>query len=201
MPTYSQLKPEGYLPRLADEELESALATFGAVEICGPRWCGKSWTASSFAESVTFVDEDPDLYASDSSLALLGERPHLVDEWQDAPAIWNAARHAVDARAGTRGSFILTGSSIPLHSEHRHSGAGRIGRVRMRTMTLAETGESTCRVSLRDSSRVDSSRCASRLASPRWPEPSVGAAGRQSLRVGRWIPRGSSRTTSSFSST
>lgn len=149
MPAYSTLKPKGYLPRLADGELERALAIFDAVEVCGPRWCGKSWTATSFSESVTFVDDAPELYASDPSLALLGERPHLMDEWQDVPAIWNVVRHTVDEESQNKGSYILTGSSTPPHPERRHSGAGRIGRVRMRTMTLAETGESSCEVSLR----------------------------------------------------
>lgn len=147
---YSKLKPEGYMPRLTDTLIDSYLHSFGAVEISGTRWCGKSWTASAFAESVVRVDENKSLYQEEPSLALLGDKPHVVDEWQDVPAIWNVVRHHIDDQGNKPGQYILTGSSTPPEEEERHSGAGRIGRIRMRTMTLSETGVSKKTVSLKD---------------------------------------------------
>lgn len=152
---YGSLKPKGYLPRLLDSVVEKRLAEFGAVEICGTRWSGKSWTALAFAESVTKVDEGVSLYEEDSVLALLGNLPHVVDEWQDVPVVWNYVRHAVDDRGNIPGQYLLTGSSTPLVEEGRHSGAGRISRARMRTMTLFEQGISTGAVSLRSSLRAN----------------------------------------------
>lgn len=149
MVRYSPLKPDGYVPRLVDSLVERKLADFGALEIQGTRWSGKSWTASAFANSITRVDEGIDLYEEDPALALLGERPHAIDEWQDVPSIWNRVRHDIDDASNEPGQFLLTGSSTPPEDESRHSGAGRISRVRMRTMTLAERGLSTAKVSLR----------------------------------------------------
>lgn len=149
MARYTDLRPKGYIPRFADESVERRLSSVGAVEIQGTRWCGKSWTASAFAESMTRADEDALLYENDPSLALIGARPHAIDEWQDVPAIWNRVRHAIDDAANEPGQFILTGSSSPSTEEERHSGAGRISRIRMRTMTFAERGLSTKAVSLR----------------------------------------------------
>lgn len=148
MVRYSPLKPDGYVPRLVDSLVERKLADFGALEIQGTRWSGKSWTASAFANSITKVDEGIDLYEEDPALALLGERPHAIDEWQDVPSIWNRVRHDIDDASNEPGQFLLTGSSTPPEDESRHSGAGRISRVRMRTMTLAERGLSTAKVSL-----------------------------------------------------
>ena len=149
MTRYGKLKPQGYLPRQIDALVERRLAEFGAVEIRGTRWSGKSWTSLAFAESVVHVDEGTALYEENPALALLGEHPHAIDEWQDVPAIWNYARHAVDDAANAPGQFILTGSSTPLEEGERHSGAGRMSRIRMRTMTLAERGVSSGAVSLR----------------------------------------------------
>ena len=152
MLAYSSLKPKGYIPRIADRLVEQGLSEFGGVEICGPRWCGKSWTSLAFGESLTRVDELAEILVDDPSLALRGGTPHIIDEWQDVPAIWNAVRHSIDDSANNPGRFILTGSSAPLEIKEgrakRHSGAGRIARVRMGTMTLAETGESNASVSL-----------------------------------------------------
>lgn len=145
---YTKLKPAAYIPRFADKLVEDHLNAFGAVEIGGTMWCGKSWTASAFAESIVRVDENSTLYQDDPSLTLMGAQPHAIDEWQDVPAIWNLVRHRIDDSANEPGQFILTGSSTPPEHEKRHSGAGRIGRIRMRTMTLAETGESSEKVSL-----------------------------------------------------
>ncbi len=137
------LRPGGYRSRIADKLVAEGLSRFGAVEVCGPRWCGKSWTSLAHGNSITRVDENASIYADDPSLALLGESPHVVDEWQDIPAIWNAVRHAVDDAANSPGQYILTGSSAPLKSkdeERRHSGAGRIARIQMSTMTQYELG-------------------------------------------------------------
>ena len=149
MVAYGTEKPKTYRPRLVDERLQRLLSTFGAVEIRGTKWCGKSWAALAFGESVVHLD-DPNVKAlveADPSLALQGARPHVVDEWQEIPSTWDAARRAVDA-AGDRGLFILTGSSTPAKDSVTHSGAGRIARVDMSTMTLWERGLSTGAVSL-----------------------------------------------------
>jgi hypothetical protein len=147
---YGSQKPRGYRPRFVDEVVARRLEDFGALEICGTRWCGKSWTAAAFAQSVTRVDENARVIADDPLLALTGAAPHVVDEWQDVPAIWNAVRHAVDDSANAPGRYILTGSSTPPDgpSDVRHSGAGRIACVRMRTMTLLESGVAAGGVSL-----------------------------------------------------
>lgn len=86
MGEYETLRPEGYLPRLADGLVRSALEEFGGVEVCGPRWCGKSWTSMAHGASITRVDEHASLYEDDPALALIGARPHVVDEWHDVPA-------------------------------------------------------------------------------------------------------------------
>ncbi len=140
---YTSNKPNGYRPRLVDRLIETYLKNFGAVEICGTRWSGKSWTAAAFSNSIVHIDEQPDLYNADPSLALLGDQPHAIDEWQDAVGIWNRVRHHIDDSANKAGQFILTGSSTPIANENRHSGAGRIAKLRMRTMTLYERGLST----------------------------------------------------------
>lgn len=146
-------KPEGYMPRVADAQIERYLKAFGAVEIAGTKWCGKTWSALMQGASVSYVDENLDLARADPSMMLIGDRPHVIDEWQRVPAIWDCVRHEVDRARGTRGAFILTGSSTPAprQGEQRpaHSGAGRIGRVRMSPMSLFESGESTGQVSLK----------------------------------------------------
>lgn len=145
-------KPEGYLPRVADVQIERYLKAFGAVEIAGTKWCGKTWSALMHGASVSYVDESLDLARADPSMMLIGDRPHVIDEWQRVPAIWDCVRHEVDRARGTRGAFILTGSSTPATRQGEqgpaHSGAGRIGRVRMSPMSLFESGESTGQVSL-----------------------------------------------------
>ena len=145
-------KPEGYMPRVADAQIERYLKAFGAVEIAGTKWCGKTWSALMQGASVSYVDESLDLARADPSMMLIGDRPHVIDEWQRVPAIWDCVRHEVDRARGTRGAFILTGSSTPATRQGEqgpaHSGAGRIGRVRMSPMSLFESGESTGQVSL-----------------------------------------------------
>lgn len=145
----------GYLPRIADKKMDLALKSSGAVLIAGPKWCGKTETAKQFAKSILFM-QHPDFsdnYLKMASLKpselLEGETPRLIDEWQDAPVLWNAVRFTVDRRK-KRGQFILTGSVIPKIANNMHSGAGRISRLNMRTMSLFESNESTGEISLAD---------------------------------------------------
>jgi uncharacterized protein len=148
------LTQRGYHPRLIDKELTSMLETFGAVCIEGPRWCGKTWSSLNQSNSVIYVDDPSNdsrvlkLVSMDVNYALDGDAPHLIDEWQRFPPIWDAVRRSVDDR-GRRGQYILTGSSVPDFTGVSHSGAGRIGRMRMRTMTLYESGDSDGSVSLK----------------------------------------------------
>lgn len=148
----NSISPDGYIPRVVDEQIDEYLRAFGAVEIAGTKWCGKTWAALRHGASVSYVDENLSLAQADPSLMLLGERPHVIDEWQRVPSIWDTVRHEVDRTRATRGAFILTGSSTPTLGRGTdapvHSGAGRIGRVRMHPMSLAESGESTGQVSL-----------------------------------------------------
>jgi predicted AAA+ superfamily ATPase len=145
--------PDSYRPRIADGLLLAALQRAGAVQVLGPKWCGKTTTAEQVAHSTVFF-QDPDtreanlrIAADRPSLLLQGEKPLLLDEWQDAPVIWDAVRFAVD-RSNAVGQFILTGSTAAKSDEIRHSGTGRFARVRMRTMSLYESGESDGSISL-----------------------------------------------------
>ena len=145
------ITPSHYKPRIVDPLITRYLELFGAVEVSGTKWCGKTWTALAHGRSVTYVDRgaNQDIAAADPSYALVGESPHVIDEWQRVPAIWDTVRHAIDDAAGQKGLWILTGSSTPLKSGAvSHSGAGRIGRIRMHPMSLAESGDSTASVSL-----------------------------------------------------
>lgn len=144
-----------YKPRVIDGAVCRYLSAFGAVCIEGPKWCGKTWT-SSFHSKSEFLIGDPAnnfqnraLAEMSPSIVLEGETPRLIDEWQEVPSIWDAVRYTVDGRA-EKGQFILTGSSTPKRKGVLHSGAGRIGRLRMRTMSLYESGESSGVVSLED---------------------------------------------------
>jgi predicted AAA+ superfamily ATPase len=144
------LRPDGYRPRLVDSRLDTLLRAFGGVEITGAKWCGKTWTALAHARSVDRLDEEATFRAAqlDPSLVLTGDTPHLVDEWQEVVGIWDAARRHIDANAHAKGQLLLTGSSIPKGDGIRHSGTGRIARLRMRPMALFETGDSTGDISL-----------------------------------------------------
>ena len=148
------LTPEGYQPRLIEERLDALMRAFGCVELVGPKWCGKTWTALSRSVSVTKLDRRQDREAAelDPSLALVGQTPHLVDEWQEVPEVWDAARRYVDDAGNRKGLLLLTGSARLKQRDRsrvRHSGAGRIARLAMRPMSLAELGESTGEVSLK----------------------------------------------------
>lgn len=148
-----KLTPEGYQPRLIEKRLDSLMRGFGCVEITGPKWCGKTWTASTRAVSVTKLDVTSEREAAemDPNLALVGEKPHLVDEWQEVPEVWDACRRAVDDSGNTRGSFLFTGSTnLPKKKREkvRHTGTGRIARLTMRPMTLLESGQAEAKISL-----------------------------------------------------
>ncbi|MDY4810711.1 MAG: DUF4143 domain-containing protein [Muribaculaceae bacterium] len=142
-----------YLHRIADKILNNRLAAFGAVLIEGPKWCGKTTTAMQQANSMIRL-QDPDMREAYMATAkvrpsnlLQGATPRLIDEWQDAPVIWDAVRVAVDDRK-KNGQFILTGSNSVDRSKIHHSGTGRIARIRMLPMSLYESKESTGGVSL-----------------------------------------------------
>lgn len=138
-----------YLPRIIDARLIHCLELFGAVEVAGTKWSGKTRCAQQVCRSETAIAaNNAELYQTEPALALMGVRPHLVDEWQDAPAIWDATRKMVDDEDGEPGLVVLTGSSSPGHGDVQHDGAGRIARLRMRPMSLAESGESSGEVSL-----------------------------------------------------
>jgi predicted AAA+ superfamily ATPase len=139
-----------YHRRIVDRELARRLESVGAVVLEGPKACGKTATARQQAASEVLLDVDENArraVAIDPRLVLEGPTPRLIDEWQIEPAIWNHLRRAVDDR-GRPGQFILTGSAVPADDVTRHTGAGRLTRLRMRPMSLFETAHSTGRVSL-----------------------------------------------------
>ena len=195
-----------YMPRVSDALLKNELASSGAVLIEGPKWCGKSRTAEQAAKSVIYM-QDPDRASSYRlaaqampSTLLQGETPHLIDEWQVAPVLWDAVRFAVDQRGGM-GHFILTGSATPPDdsdddeaTRRRHTGTGRITRLRMRPMSLWESRDSSGTISLAALFNGEMPKPApSSLTIPDiarlvcrggWPE-SVSLAGDAALRVAR----------------
>jgi len=144
------LTPLGYIPRLVDREISDLLETFGAVEINGPKWCGKTWTALNHSKSLINLDDADNriLAKTDPLLVLMGDHPHLIDEWQLVPSVRDAVRRSIDISGNTPGMFLLTGSSAPHREEVTHSGAGRISTIRMRPMSLSESGFSNASISL-----------------------------------------------------
>ena len=146
---------EKYKQRIIDAQVERFLKNFGAICVEGPKWCGKTWTSSYHSKS-EFLIGDPSnnfqnrqLAQLSPSIVLEGETPRLIDEWQEVPPIWDAVRYTVDQR-GEKSQFVLTGSSTPNKKGVLHSGAGRIGKLRMRTMSLYESGDSSGKVSLKE---------------------------------------------------
>lgn len=139
-----------YIERIIDQELTEKLKAMGAVVIEGPKACGKTVTAQHLAASEVRLDVDLDVRqaaALEPALVLDGPTPRLIDEWQLEPEIWNHVRRAIDDRRKA-GQFILTGSAVPADDITRHSGAGRLTRLRMRPMSLYEKSRSTGRISL-----------------------------------------------------
>ena len=146
---------ENYKSRIIDKKIEKYLSIFGAICIEGPKWCGKTWSSSYHSNSEIYIG-DPNgnfqnrqLAQMSPSLVLEGEIPRLIDEWQEVPPLWDAVRYKVD-QTPSKGQFILTGSATPNHKGILHSGAGRIARIKMRTMSLYESGDSSGDVSLMD---------------------------------------------------
>ena len=144
-----------YIKRYIDEELTDILECMGAVLIVGPKWCGKTTTATQFAKTIIEL-QHPTLGKSyieladvDPLLLLEGEKPLLIDEWQMAPELWDAVRYSVDKTDGY-GLYILTGSTIVDNSKINHKGVGRIHRLMMRPMSLYESGDSNGKISLID---------------------------------------------------
>lgn len=138
------------MSRCIDRVVERDLGIFGAVLIQGPKWCGKTTTAKRFSASILSLSDPAGGFASrqlaeiDPAQAIAGPTPRLIDEWQEVPKLWDAARFECDGRGGAPGQFIFTGSATPRDEDSpMHSGAGRFSRVRMDTMTLFELGVSS----------------------------------------------------------
>ncbi len=144
---------KSYKKRLADKQIEEALASKGAVIIEGLKWCGKTTTAKQHAKSILYL-QDPTTRKQNLELATImpkllleGETPRLIDEWQLAPNLWDTVRFVVDER-GEYGQFILTGSNSIEKDDDSHSGIGRIVHLKMRTMSLFESMDSSGDISL-----------------------------------------------------
>lgn len=146
---------EQYKKRIIDQTIETYLKISGAICIEGPKWCGKTWTSVFHSKSEFLVGDPYNAFSNrqlaelNPSLVLQGETPRLIDEWQEVPSLWDATRAEVDSR-NKKGQIILTGSSTPKTKGILHSGAGRITRLRMNTMSLFESGDSTGAISLQD---------------------------------------------------
>jgi predicted AAA+ superfamily ATPase len=141
-----------YSKRIVDNTIEEYLETFGAIIIEGARATGKTTTAQNAAASSISLDKSPAIAAlaqTDPSTVFSGDVPRLIDEWQLAPNVWNAVRHEVDSRKSL-GQFILTGSAAPNNDVTRHSGGGRFGRIRLRTMSLFESKNTTNQIDFRN---------------------------------------------------
>ena len=150
------LKPDGYMPRLIEKEIEESLRAFGAVSINGPKWCGKTWIGLNISNSAYMMGDtneygtsNKDLAETNINIALRGAVPHLIDEWQEIPRIWDVIRSKID-KDRLLGQFLLTGSSTPKDRKAVHSGTGRIKHLSIRTMSLYESGDSLGSVSLSD---------------------------------------------------
>ncbi len=144
-----------YKKRVIDSIIDTYLGISGAVCIEGPKWCGKTWTSSFHANSEFLVGDPQNNFSNrqlaelNPSLILQGDTPRMIDEWQEVPAIWDAVRAEIDKRH-KKGQIILTGSSTPVTKGIMHSGTGRIVKLRMNTMSLYESGDSSGLVSLKD---------------------------------------------------
>ena len=149
------MKIDGYKTRIIDRKIETYLKIFGAISIEGPRGCGKTYSGRNAAKS-EFLVANPNgnfnnkqIASLDLNIALEGEKPHLIDEWQEIPSIWDAVRCKVDEK-NTKGMFILTGSTSINKSSYIHSGTGRIARLKMRPMSLYESLNSDGKISLKE---------------------------------------------------
>lgn len=149
------LRKKEYVDRLVDEKIEEYLSIFGAISIEGPKWCGKTWASLNHANSVILLDKKENREKAKLSLDLILEdkKPELVDEWNLIPEVWDAVRRKCDDTT-EKGNYILTCSTKLTDSEQKqkiyHSGAGRIGKIKMHTMSLYESGDSTGKASIQD---------------------------------------------------
>ena len=147
---------QDYKARILDQVIDSRLRNKGAILVEGAKWCGKTTTCEQHAKSVLYMS-DPDRASQNMQMAdispralLKGDNPRLIDEWQIAPKLWDAIRFEVDHRSGF-GHFLLTGSAVPADMDKiHHTGTGRFAWVRMRPMSLYESGESTGEISIGD---------------------------------------------------
>lgn len=146
---------KNYKNRIIDSTLDLYLDTFGAVLIEGPKWCGKTWTARKHSNSEILLADSSGNFSKrqlammNPNLVLDGARPRLIDEWQEVPPIWDAVRSDLDVHP-QKGKYLLTGSATIDKSRYIHSGTGRIARLKMRTMSLYESGYSNGKISLLD---------------------------------------------------
>lgn len=148
------MKIEKYKRRILDNKIEHYLKIFGAISIEGPKYCGKTWAGRYHSNSEILLHKTTggqsnniELAKISPSIVLEGEKPRLIDEWQEATNLWDEIRIDVD-KTGLKGQYILTGSSTPNRKGIAHSGAGRYGKIHLRTMSLYESGDSTGEVSL-----------------------------------------------------
>ena len=147
------LRKSGYTARIIDPKIDEYLQLFGAILIEGPKWCGKTWTSLNHANSVTYIMDPIGNYSNrtlariNPALVLTDKAPHLIDEWQEAPGVWDAVRFDIDQNPGY-GKYLLTGSASPPRDSYAHSGTGRIAVIRMYPMTLFESMDSEGLVSL-----------------------------------------------------
>lgn len=146
---------KGYKNRIIDEKIKHYLSLFGAICVEGPKWCGKTFACLNACKSHFFVG-DPTNAFNNRQLAkinptsvLAGDTPRLIDEWQEVPEIWDAVRFMID-KDQEKGKYLLTGSSTPTHKGILHSGAGRIASIKMKPMSLYESGDSNGKISLKD---------------------------------------------------
>ena len=150
------MKIENYKKRIVDDKIERYLKLFGAISIEGPKYCGKTWAGRYHSNSEILLHKttgeqsnNVELAKMSPSIVLEGEKPRLIDEWQEATNLWDEIRIDVD-KTGLKGQYILTGSSTPNREGIAHSGAGRYGKIHLRTMSLYESGDSTGNISLED---------------------------------------------------
>jgi len=138
-----------YRPRIVDSTVERYISIFGGILIEGPKWSGKSWTGIRHSKSEIFLSKEENRkYAIlDPEGALKGERPRLIDEWQQVTKLWDTARLKIDFSVNN-GLYIFTGSTVPPETAVSHSGVGRFASLRMRTLSLYESGDSNGKISL-----------------------------------------------------
>lgn len=150
------MKIKSYKKRIVDDKIEHYLKLFGAISIEGPKYCGKTWAGRYHSNSEILLHKgtgetsnNVELAKISPSIVLEGEKPRLIDEWQEATNLWDEIRIDVD-KTGLKGQYILTGSSTPNRKGIAHSGAGRFGKIHLRTMSLYESGDSSGDISLND---------------------------------------------------